>query len=150
MDHKKTPWACPFEECGYSRPNRLGRAAHLSYSHGIASPVPSDDGELLALAAQKSAPAPTIEGLAAQVLTLTKEVKALTPGQDPVDGSRFATLQEVVAHCEGGQCPAHAKEWEDLKTQIVEAAYENMPPELVETKALELNLIPKTITFAPS
>ena len=75
-----------------------------------------------------------------KVNALTQQLK--TKAEAPVD---IPDLGAIIAHCEDGKCPDHAAQWNGIKKDIVKAAYENMPPELVEQKGEALNLIPKRI-----
>ncbi len=74
-----------------------------------------------------------IEGLEKTVTELQAKPKELP------------SLSEILRHCEDGSCQAHAKELEPIKQKIVQAAYDNIPPELVAQKAEELGLLTQRI-----
>jgi len=59
----------------------------------------------------------------------------------------FATLAELVTHCEGGDCPNHAREWEGVKERIIEAAYGDRDG--VAEAARALGLVPTAIEVVP-
>lgn len=59
-------------------------------------------------------------------------------------------LNTVIQHCESGECASHAKQWDGIKTRIIQGAYDNLPPEaipdkVVESEGLRRGLIPKKI-----
>lgn len=95
----------------------------------------------------------TVKQLNDQIADLTKrlaEKPAPIPAHEiPED------LEEVIAHCESGKCPAHAKQWEVLKKRIVDAnapdivqhTLENLPDTVVESEGLKRGFIPKRIVI---
>jgi ssDNA-binding Zn-finger/Zn-ribbon topoisomerase 1 len=59
-------------------------------------------------------------------------------------------LNTVIQHCESGECYSHKKQWDELKSRIVQNAYDNLPPEVipdkvVESEGLRRGFIPKKI-----
>jgi len=64
-------------------------------------------------------------------------------------------LNTVIQHCESGECASHAKQWDQTKAQIVQSAYDNLPPEaipdkVVESEGLRRGFIPKKIIIPAS
>lgn len=66
----------------------------------------------------------------------------------PAAPADIPDLGAIIEHCESGECKDHAAQWHDIKKQIVTAAYDNMPPKLVERKAEEMGFAPKRIVIS--
>ena len=88
----------------------------------------------------------TEAGYGSQVEALTRSLEAerkeMAERLARVD---FPGLTAVIAHCEGGQCPSHAQQWEEVKAKIVQKAIPLLPKEIIRKRGLELGLIPKEI-----
>ena len=52
------------------------------------------------------------------------------------------SVQDIITHCEGGSCSGHAAQWEDIKKQIIEESWKNVPDEVLEAQG---RLAPKRI-----
>lgn len=65
----------------------------------------------------------------------------------PVD---IPPLSEIIAHCEGGQCPGHAAQWQAIKTQIVEESWKNIPDDVLEAQGIARGLVPTRIVIKES
>lgn len=80
---------------------------------------------------------------------LTERAEVITKLEGELESSRadLPSLARVIEHCEGGSCTTHAKDWGELKTRIVQAAFEAMPEDAVRARAEALNLIPKRIVI---
>lgn len=71
---------------------------------------------------------------AQQALTKAAEVTTIPP------------LRDIVATCEGPNCdPTLASQWKIIKEDIVRQTIASLPKEIVEKKALEMDLIPTRI-----
>jgi len=157
MGNKAKPWACPWGD--YTADNRRGRAGHLRESHGL-DPAPTDDdgmGPVVQLPmgdppVMTAAQTDKIDQLTTQV---TKLVDALTrqgihatvTTDPPAASSEIPSLEQVIAHCESGRCAAHTKAWDDTKAKIVEAAYDQMPTEVLRAKARAAGIAPDKIVL---
>ena len=155
------PWDCPIDGCGYTGAKSKGsRSGHLRMRHGFV-PVPATDEELagatrqlppdppMAHAAQDQDVADALKQLTATVQQLVdREPQGGAGGGGPAPAApaaEYPTLAQVLTHCESGTCAPHAQELEELKAKVVQAAYDNMPEELVREKAELHNLIPKSV-----
>lgn len=152
QDH---PWTCPLEDCHYRGRSTAGRTGHLRMKHGI-SPPPETDVQLVQLQERQLPPdSPPAEAEAAQpddvaeaLTKLTAEIHQLVAqggGKPHAEASELPTMEQFLAHCEGGTCATHTKALDELKATIVKAAYDNMPEDLVRQKAEEHNLVPTSI-----
>lgn len=71
---------------------------------------------------------------AQQALTKVGEVTTIPP------------LRDIVATCEGPNCdPTLASQWKSIKEDIVRQTIAGLPREIVEQKALQMDLIPTRI-----
>lgn len=155
MGHKAQPWECPWGD--YTADNRRGRAGHLRETHNL-NPVPTDDdgiGPTVQLAmgdppVMTAAQGDKIDELTTQVTNLvtllTKERAPLTDAP-ATSTTEIPSLDQVIAHCESGRCAAHTKAWDDAKAKIVEAAYEQMPAEVLRAKARAAGIAPDRIVL---
>lgn len=73
---------------------------------------------------------------------LTEKTQEL---EHQLNNAPFPTLEEVLRHCESGECPTHAAAWNDVKERIVKGAYENIPDSIIEQEGLKRGFIPKSI-----
>jgi len=154
MGNKAKPWSCPRGD--YTADNRRGRAGHLRESHGL-NPAPTDDdgiGPQVQLPmgdppVMTAAQTDKIDALTTQVTNLvTLLTKERAPATDPpATSSEIPSLDQVIAHCESGRCAAHTKAWDDAKAKIVEAAYDQMPAEVLRAKARAAGIAPDKIVL---
>jgi len=155
------PWTCPLADCRYKGKSVGGRAAHLRMKHGI-TPAPASDEQLTGLEREPELPgfahSPVAEAaqdqdVAARLTKIETAVQQLVdrePAKPAAAAAEYPTLAQVLEHCESGSCAAHAKELEELKATVVQAAYDNMPEDLVRQKAEQHNLIPTSIQIVPA
>lgn len=54
-------------------------------------------------------------------------------------------LNTVIKHCESGECDAHKKQWDEIKSRIVQGTLDNLPDTVVESEGLKRGFIPKKI-----
>jgi hypothetical protein len=91
-----------------------------------------------------------------------KQIKELTGknnllaqqlSEKPTADAMPEDLNEVITHCESGQCSSHSRQWASIKAQIVEAkkpaiiqaTLENLPDSVVEAEGLKRGFIPRQI-----
>ena len=81
------------------------------------------------------------EALVARLAPAVARAIAPTSPAAAAAADSIPNLDVVVAHCEGGSCPAHTEQLTRLKTRIVEAAFEAMPDDIVKKKAAALGMV---------
>jgi DNA repair exonuclease SbcCD ATPase subunit len=90
-----------------------------------------------------------IEKTTQELTSYQQTIKAL---QDQLAAAQAAkpampSLQEVIQHCESGQCQEHAAEWETIKTKIGTETMKKITPAMVEEWATKLGMVkPHVIT----
>jgi hypothetical protein len=94
-----------------------------------------------------------VKEMAAEVATLKVQ---LSEKPEPAAADAIPeNLEEVIAHCESGQCAAHAKQWAEIQRRVIDAnspaivqhTLENLPDAVVESEGLKRGLIPQRITI---
>lgn len=157
MGNKAKPWSCPWAD--YTADNRRGRAGHLRETHGL-DPAPTDDdgigpevqlpmGDPPVMSAAQTDKVDQLMGKIDGLVDALKAqgIHATVTTDPPATSTEVPTLDQVIAHCESGRCAAHTKAWDDAKAKIVEAAYEQIPNEVLRAKARAAGIAPDKIVF---
>jgi len=86
----------------------------------------------------------TLTEKAGQVATLQGQLTTVTGERDTLQ-TAHPDLPSIINHCEDGSCKVHKDQWDGLKANIVKAAIEGAPKEIIAGRAAELGLMPQKI-----
>lgn len=95
---------------------------------------------------------PHCKGKDAELATIRATLQTAHQGREAAEAKltelssadRLPSVRDFIAHCEGSDCD-HKSQWQAVKTELIQSTLDNLPLEVVKSKAeaLGMGIMPK-------